>query len=31
VESDWETIVLLSENLDRVIEGPPEHPGLLEG
>ncbi len=30
VETDWETIVLLSENLERVIEGPAEHPGLLE-
>ncbi len=24
IESDWDTIVILTENLDRVLEGPPE-------
>ena len=30
VSSDWEVIVILSENLDRVIEGPPTEPDLLD-
>lgn len=31
VETDWETIVLLANNLDRVISGPPGQTDLLEG